>query len=156
MKIRDVMTPDIEVVTPDDTLGTAAQLMADLECDVLPVSETNHLIGMITCRDIAMRVAAAPGNPKEVTVGQAMTGDVLYCFENEPVGDVSQKMADWWVRRLPVVNQNKRLIGTVSLGELTASKTVAKPQENGTRFHRSQPAGSARRARGARGAAAAA
>jgi CBS domain-containing protein len=120
MKIRDVMTPDIEVVTPDDTLITAAQLMADLDFEALPVSENNRLTGVITGRDIATRVVADGCDPKEVTVGRAMTRDALYCFENEPVGAVAQKMADWWVRRLPVVNQDKQLMGMVSLADVTA------------------------------------
>jgi CBS domain-containing protein len=140
MKIRDVMTPDIEAVTPDDTLGTAAQLMADLDCEALPVSETSHLVGLITCRDIAMRVAAECSNPKELTVGQAMTGDPLYCFENEPIENVAQKMADWWVRHLPVVNRDKRLIGRVSLANVTAANGVD------MRTHRRKPARSARQA----------
>jgi CBS domain-containing protein len=85
MKIRDVMTPDIDVVAPDDTLTTAAQLMADLDFETLPVSDNNRLTGVITGRDIAARVVADGCDPKEVTVGRTMTRDALYCFENEPV-----------------------------------------------------------------------
>lgn len=91
MKIRDVMTPDIEVVIPEETLSTAAQLMAECDLDALPVSDNNRLIGTITGRDIAMRVVAEGCDPKEVRVGQAMTGDVLYCFAGESIADVAQR-----------------------------------------------------------------
>jgi CBS domain-containing protein len=123
MKVRDVMSPEVEVLRPNDTPRTAAQLMADLDAAVLPVGEEDRLIGMITDRDIAMRVAAEGRDPQKVTVRQAMSSDVLYCFEDESVEDVSEKMGGWWVRRMPVVNRDKCLIGTVSLGALTSLPT---------------------------------
>jgi CBS domain-containing protein len=146
MKIRDVMTPDIDVVASEDTLTTAAQLMADLDFEALPVSDNNRLSGVITGHDIATRVVADGCDPKEITVGRAMTRDALYCFENEPVNAVAQKMADWWVRRLPVVNRDKRLIGMVSLADLTAPNVVPRAREVDTRSHRRQPARSVQRA----------
>ena len=78
MKVRDVMSPEVEVLRPNDTLQTAAQLMADLDAAVLPVGEEDRLIGMITDRDIAMRVAAEGRDPQQVTVRQAMSSDVFY------------------------------------------------------------------------------
>jgi CBS domain-containing protein len=75
-----------------------------------------------------------------------MTRDALYCFENEPVNAVAQKMADWWVRRLPVVNRDKRLVGMVSLADLTASNVVPRAREVETRSHRRQAARSVRHA----------
>jgi CBS domain-containing protein len=122
MKIADVMTPDLETVGPEDTLKTAARLMADLDSGALPVGEDNRLIGTITGHDIAIQVAAEGLDPGKATVGQAMSSDVLYCFESESVEEVSEKMRGWWVRRLPVVSRDKRLIGVVSLGDLTALK----------------------------------
>ena len=118
VKIRDVMTPDIEVVTPDDKLRTAARLMADLDFEALPVGEDNKLVGMITGRDIAVRIVAEGCDPEAITVCEAMSTDLLYCFESESAEAVSRKMGDWWVRRLPVVSQDKRLIGMVSLADL--------------------------------------
>jgi CBS domain-containing protein len=156
VKIRDVMTPDIDVVCPSDTLTMAAQLMAGLDFEALPVSENNRLTGWITGRDIAVLVAAEGCDPKEVTVGQAMNRDALYCFENEHVHNVCQKMAEWWVRRLPVVNHAKRLIGTVSLADLTAPNAAPRAREVGMRSHRRQPAGSARQTQRAPGPAVAA
>jgi CBS domain-containing protein len=122
MKIADVMTPDLDTVSPSDTLKTAARLMADLDSGALPVGEDDRLVGTITGHDIAMQVAAEGLDPGKATVGQAMSSDVLYCFESESVEEVSEKMRGWWVRRLPVVSCDKRLIGVVSLGDLTAPK----------------------------------
>ena len=144
MEIRDVMTPDIELVTPEETLGTAAQLMAELDLDALPVGEDNRLIGMITGRDIAMRVVAKGDDPKQAAVAQAMTSDALYCFEDEPVDNVAQKMANWWVRRLPVVNSAKRLVGMVSLADLTALQVTPKSRAVRMRARRLQTASSTR------------
>jgi CBS domain-containing protein len=125
MQIRDVMTPDLDVVTPVDTLRTAARLMAELDCEALPVAEENRLAGVVTGRDIGVRVVAEGCNPKEVTVGEAMAPDPLYCFEDEPIQAVAEKMAQWWVRRLPVVNRDKRLIGVVSLADLAGAEAAS-------------------------------
>ena len=149
MQIRDVMTPDIDVVTPADTLTTAARLMAELDCEALPVAEENRLAGVVTGRDIGMRVAAERCDPEEVTVGEAMAPDPLYCFEDEPVQTVAEKMAEWWVRRLPVVNRDKRLIGVVSLADLGGAKAASEPTKvrmhshtpRQTRFCMGDPAG---------------
>jgi CBS domain-containing protein len=95
MKVGDLMTPDLEVVAPDDTLKAAARLMADLGCETLPVGENNRLIGTITGCDIALQVAAAGQDPEQTTVGQAMSADVLYCYESESARNVLMKMRDW-------------------------------------------------------------
>ena len=104
MKISDVMTPDIQVVNADDTLRTAAELMADLDSSELPVGENKLLVGAITDHDITIQAVVEGRDPGKTTVRRAMSPDVLYCFEDEDVTDVSQKMGEWWVRRLPVVN----------------------------------------------------
>jgi CBS domain-containing protein len=139
MQIRDVMTPDIDVVTPADTLRTAARLMAELDCEALPVAEENCLAGVVTGRDIGMRVVAEGCNPKEFTVGEAMAPDPLYCFEDEPIQAVAEKMAQWWVRRLPVVNRDKRLIGVVSLADLAGAEARSQPTNARTHSHSSRP-----------------
>jgi CBS domain-containing protein len=152
VKIRDVMTPDIDVLTPEDTLRTAAGLMTELEVDALPVSENDRLIGVITSRDIATQVVTEGGDPKEVRVGQVLSGDVLYCFGNESIADVAQRMAELWAPRLPVVNQDRRPIGIVTLAGLTALKP---PPQARQVTHSRQHAHSARQARRARRAVAA-
>ena len=124
MKVGDLMTPDVEVVTPGETLKAAAQLMADLGFETLPVGDDNRLVGTITGCDIALQVAVAGRDPAQTTVRQAMSADVLYCYASESARDVLTKMRDWWVRRLPVVGPDKRLLGTVSLGDLTPPKAA--------------------------------
>jgi len=119
MKVRDLMTPDVEVVDPDDTLKAAALIMADLGLEALPVGQDNRLVGTISGHDIALHVAAGGGSVEEMNVREAMSADVLYCFAGESARAVSVKMREWWVRRLPVVGPDKRLVGTVSLGDLT-------------------------------------
>ena len=127
MKVGDLMTPDVEVVTPGDTLRTAARLMAELDAGVLPVGEGNRLVGVITGRDIAIQVAAEGRDPQKITVRQAMSTDVLYCFADESAKEVSLKMDDWWVRRLPVLSRDKRLLGAVSRGDLVPVAQPARP-----------------------------
>jgi CBS domain-containing protein len=152
MKIADVMTPDLDTVSPSDTLKTAARLMADLDSGALPVGEDNRLIGTITGHDIAMQVAAEGLDPGKTIVGQAMSSDVLYCFESESIEEVSEKMRGWWVRRLPVLSGDKRLIGVVSLGDLTSLKGQPRSKPRSRRA----PGRSATRGRRTRRAAAAA
>ena len=130
MKISDVMTPDVEAVDPDDTLRTAAKLMADLDSSQLPVGENNLLIGAITDHDITVRAVVEGRDPEKTTVRQAMSPDVLYCFEDEDVAEVSQKMGEWWVRRLPVVNQDKRLVGIVSLGDIAVGTAESEDEQS--------------------------
>ena len=121
MKIRDVMTRDAKLAKPDDTLQDAAKLMKDCDCGVLPVAEGDRLIGMITDRDIAVR-AVAEGMGPSSKVRDAMTQEVKYCFEDEDVSHVCENMGDIQVRRLPVMDRSKRLIGIVSLGDLARNK----------------------------------
>ena len=142
MKVGDLMTPDVGVVAPGDTLKAAAQLMAEFGCEALPVGEDDRLIGTITGCDIALQVAAAGGHPEQITVDQAMSADVLYCFDTESARSVLTKMRDWWVRRLPVVGPDKRLLGTISLGDLTPLEAAARKvnTKRAPRPRRAQPA----------------
>ena len=156
MKIRDVMTPDIEVVTTRDTLSTAARLMADLGFEAIPVADNDKLVGMITAQDMAVCIAVDGFDPEATAVSQAITTDLLYCFENENADDVAQKMAEWWVRRLPVVNPEKRPIGMVSLADLTALNATPRPRQIRTPPHQSHSTHSARQTLRTRGTAAAA
>jgi CBS domain-containing protein len=148
MRVGDMVSPEAYAVSPDDTLREAARLMADLDAGALPVGENDQLIGTITDRDIALQVVAEGRDPETVTVGQAMSSDVLYCFENESVEDVSEKMRHWWVRRLPVVSPDKRLIGIVSLGDLTALEVQQPRARMRMRKSPKQSAPVSRRARG--------
>jgi CBS domain-containing protein len=118
MKVSEVMTRDVEIAAPDDTVQTAARMMADTGAGALPVGENDRLVGMVTDRDIAVRAVAEGKAPDACKVRDVMTGEIKYVFDDEEVGELSRKMAEWQVRRLPVLNRDKRLIGIVSLGDL--------------------------------------
>src|SRR5436305_388042 len=117
MIIRDVMTRDAKLIYPDDTLQQAAMLMQDCDCGVLPVADGDRLVGMLTDRDIAIR-CIAQGKGPNAQVAEAMTQEVLYCFDDQDTQQICQNMADIQVRRLPVMNRDKRLVGIVSLSDL--------------------------------------
>jgi CBS domain-containing protein len=136
MKIRDVMTRTAHLTSPDDTLRHAAQMMKECDCGVLPVADGDRLIGMITDRDIAVR-GIADGKGPDARVREAMTDEVMYCFEDEDIQHICQNMAEIQVRRLPVMNRDKRLVGIVSLSDLAkkeanaakALRGIARPSE---------------------------
>ena len=117
MKVSDAMTRDVRVANPNQTIQDAAKMMSDVNSGVLPVGENDRLIGMITDRDIAVR-AVAQGKGPQTLVREVMTDHVHDCFDDEDMDEVTRKMADSQVRRLPVVNRDKRLVGILSLGDL--------------------------------------
>jgi CBS domain-containing protein len=117
MKVSEAMTRDVRVASPNQSIREAAQIMAEIDAGVLPVGENDRLVGMITDRDIAIR-AVAEGKGPDTSVREVMTQDVKYCFEDEDTDHVARNMADQQVRRLPVVNRDKRLVGILSLGDL--------------------------------------
>jgi CBS domain-containing protein len=120
MKVSETMTPDVHIVSPSATLQAAARAMAELDAGALPVGERDRLVGMITDRDIAVRGLAMGPGPK-ATVGEIMTEDVKYCFADQELDEVVRNMGDIQVRRLPVVNREKRLVGILSLGDAAAT-----------------------------------
>ena len=118
MKIRELMTPEVEIVKAGDTLHIAAQMMADLDAGVLPVFDNDRLVGMITDRDITVRAVAKGCDADKTAVRDAMTEEVRFCFDDEDSEAVARKMGQWQVRRLPVLDRSNRLVGIVSLGDL--------------------------------------
>ena len=117
MKVNEVMTRSVCVASPRMSIAKAAQMMADCDSGILPVGEDDRLVGMITDRDIAIR-AVARGKSHGTPVREVMSHEVLYCFDDEDIDEVARNMADQQVRRLPVVNRDKRLVGIVSLGDI--------------------------------------
>jgi CBS domain-containing protein len=117
MRVSEVMTRQVELAKPDDTIQQAAQTMARIDSGALPVSDGDRLVGMLTDRDIAIR-AVARGKGPDAKVRDVMTPEVKYCFEDEDLNHVAQNMGDIQVRRLPVMNRDKRLVGIVSLGDI--------------------------------------
>jgi CBS domain-containing protein len=120
MKVGEVMTADVELAAPDDTVQTAAKLMADSGAGALPVGENDRLVGMVTDRDITIRAVAAGKAPNQCKVRDVMTAEIKYVFEDEDIRTASRKMGDWQVRRLPVLNRDKRLVGVISLGDIAS------------------------------------
>ncbi|WP_233575736.1 CBS domain-containing protein [Noviherbaspirillum saxi] len=112
------MTRDVQIANPDQSIVDAARMMADCDCGILPVGENDRLVGMITDRDIVVR-ALAQGKTDTATIRDVMTQDVKYCFEDDDVEEVTRNMGDLQIRRLPVLNQDKRLVGIVSLGDVS-------------------------------------
>ena len=137
MKVGEVMTPDVELAAPDDTVQTAAKLMADSGAGALPVGEKDRLVGMVTDRDITVRALAEGKAPNQCTVRDVMTSDIKYVFEDDEISDASRKMGEWQVRRLPVLNRDKRLVGVISLGDIASQardkQAAAKAMEGVTR-----------------------
>jgi CBS domain-containing protein len=142
-KVADVMTPGAEIARPDQSVEEAAQLMAEVDTGALPVGENDRLVGMITDRDIALRVTAEGKDPKQTQVGEVMTSGVRYCFDDEDVEHVAQNMADQQVRRLMVVNRDKRLVGIVSLGDIATRES---PQISGSALRGMSKTGDQQRA----------
>ena len=117
MQVNEAMSSDVKIASPDQSIRDAAKMMAELDAGVLPVGENDKLVGMITDRDIAIRAVAA-GKPPTTKVRDVMSSEVKYCFDDEDLDDVAENMADIKVRRLPVLNREKRLVGIVSLGDI--------------------------------------
>lgn len=122
MKIRDIMTTGVQMVTPDETITNIARCMADEDIGSVFVQDNDRLIGVVTDRDITTR-AVAKGKLDGLCARDVMTEAVCYCFEDDGIEDVSQNMADIELRRLPVVNRHKRLVGVVSLGNIAAARS---------------------------------
>jgi CBS domain-containing protein len=117
MKVREAMTHDVCLATPEQTICDAAKVMAEIDAGVLPVEQDDRLVGVITDRDIAVR-AVAEGKSPQAKVREVMSPEVLYCFEDQDVDEVLRNMAKVKVRRLPVLSRDKHLVGIVSLGDL--------------------------------------
>lgn len=142
--IKDVMTPSCQWVSPEANVAEAAKIMRDSDVGFLPVGENDRLIGTITDRDITIRVVASKRDAAEVSVREAMSKKLLYCYDDQTADEICQNMAAMQVKRLPVVNRAKRLVGVVSFADLAKAATpttfanaenqiVTKPQKTGIR-----------------------
>lgn len=117
MKVSECMSRDVRVCAPDHTLQSAAQAMAEYDCGFLPVGENDRLIGIVTDRDIAVR-GVARGKPPEASIREVMSGQICFCYDDDDTQDVIDNMAQIQVRRLPVVDHDKRLVGVIALADL--------------------------------------
>ncbi len=132
MKVSEVMSRQVEIASPDDSIQRAAQMMARIDAGILPVGAGDRLVGMITDRDIAIRGVGEGRNPADTPVNEIMTREVKYCFEDDDVNRVAQNMAELQVRRLPVLNRDKRLTGIISLGNIARED---EPAQAGSALH---------------------
>jgi CBS domain-containing protein len=118
MQIREIMTREPVVIGPDMVLKEAAGRMRDLDSGVMPVGQNDRLVGMLTDRDITIRATAAGKDPNQTRVEEVMTPDVVYCFDDDDAVAAANIMEEHQLRRLIVLNRDKRLVGILSLGDL--------------------------------------
>ena len=129
MLVNEVMTRGCKYCSSSDNLVTAAKLMASEDIGVVPVAENEKLIGMVTDRDIAIRGVAADVDVAKANVSELMTDKVYYCYDDQSCSEAAANMADLQVRRLPVVDREKRLVGIVSIGDLASQGAANKAKQ---------------------------
>lgn len=125
MQVKEAMTRDPKVTSPDTTLVDVAALMVAEDVGAIPVGENDRLVGMVTDRDIAVRAVAEGGNPGNTTVREVMSPGVYYCFEDADLSEAAATMAEHQVQRLPVLNRDKRLVGMIAVADLARNDTDA-------------------------------
>jgi CBS domain-containing protein len=118
MQLREIMTPDVEVVDSKAVLKEAAAKMKQLDVGVMPVCDGEKLKGMLTDRDITVRATAEGRNPSKTKVSEIMSTDLAYCFEDQEVEEAVSLMEVKQIRRLPILSRDNRLVGIVSLGDI--------------------------------------
>jgi CBS domain-containing protein len=119
MKVKEAMHEGVEWRAPDTPIADIAKVMKDSDVGAVPIGENDRLVGMVTDRDIACRAVAESRDLSKTTAGDVMTRNVIYCMENEEVQDAIRIMENKQVRRLPVINDEKRMVGMLSLGDLS-------------------------------------
>jgi len=123
MNIKEIMSKNVEIVVPDTLLAEVAKKMQASDCGSVLVGKDDRLLGVITDRDLALRCVAESHHPAETTAEQVMTKEILYCRDTDSVEDVALNMTKNKVRRLPVLDKDKRLVGIISLGDLAVHST---------------------------------
>jgi CBS domain-containing protein len=118
MQISEIMSRDVVIVSPSDSFQMVAQKMAEIDSGIMPVGEKDRLVGIVTDRDIVLRAVAKGKTPGKSTARDVMSPDIKYCYEDETLEDAARNMSTLQVKRLPVLNREKRLVGIVSLGDL--------------------------------------
>ncbi len=121
MRVSEAMTREVRVANPTQSIREVAQIMSEIDAGSMPVGENDRLVGMITDRDIAIR-AVALGKGPDTPVREVMSKEVKYCYDDEDLEHVAENMGELQVRRLPVVNREKRLVGIVALGDVALNE----------------------------------
>ena len=117
MKVSEVMSRDVQIARPQDSIRSVAQRMTQIDVGSLPICDGETLAGIVTDRDIVIRVVGE-GRSFETPVADVMTAKVEYCLEDDELDDAADKMAEAQVRRLPVLNRDNRLVGVLALGDV--------------------------------------
>jgi CBS domain-containing protein len=117
MRVSEAMTTDVRRASPEQSIRHAARMMAEIDAGILPVGNDGRLVGVITDRDIAIRGVGLGKNP-DTPISEVMSAEVKYCFDDEDIEEVAENMGTIRVRRLPVVNRQKRLVGILSLSDM--------------------------------------
>lgn len=125
MKIKDIMSKNVIIIAPETLLHEVAKKMQHSDCGSILVGENDKLVGVITDRDLALRCVAESHDPSDTTAEQVMTKQILYCRDSDKMEDVALNMTKNKVRRLPVLDKDKRLVGIISLGDLASHSTDA-------------------------------
>jgi CBS domain-containing protein len=118
MQLKEIMTPQVEVIHPEAPIQEAAAIMKALDVGSVPVYDGLKLQGMVTDRDITIRATAEGRDPRQTRVREVMTSEVLYCFEDQRVEEAALLMEEKQIRRLPILNRTNELVGIVALGDL--------------------------------------
>lgn len=118
MKIQDIMTSQVEVLNPEASIVEAAQLMDSSDIGAVPVCDGENILGLVTDRDITVKVIAKGLDPNQVQLRDIMTSPIIYAFEDQTVEEASEIMQSSQIRRLVVLNRDKKLVGVVALGDI--------------------------------------
>jgi len=118
MQVRECMSKDIKIIDPGMSLREAARLMSEQDTGFLPVGENDRLVGSLTDRDITVRAVSQGKDPNSCTVRDAMSEHIIYCFDDQDTQEAASLMGQKQIRRLAVLNHDKRLVGVVSLGDI--------------------------------------
>ena len=121
MQVSQILTREVETIRPDTTVREAAQRMRSMDVGSLPVCDGRRLLGMVTDRDITIRVTAEGRDAANTPVQEAMTPDVTFVFEDQDVQEAARVMRERQIRRLPVVNREKHLVGIIALGDIATT-----------------------------------
>lgn len=122
-RVNEIMSQDVVRIAPTDSIRHAAELMARYDIGALPVCDNNRLVGMVTDRDLAVRAVSA-GKPPDTRVHEVASGPIEWCFDDDSLDEIQHYMADAQLRRLPVVDHDKRLVGMLSLADI-ATRTAS-------------------------------
>ncbi len=124
MKVSEIMTRHVECISPDTSVKDAAAKMKSLDIGFLPICENDRLTGTITDRDITIRVVADGLNPRSVKARDVMTPNAFYCLEDQDIEEVGRRMQETEVKRMLILNRDHKLVGVVSLGDLSRASGV--------------------------------